>query len=192
MKYLVLIGVAFNLAGCMDLFHCKQRLRAGGMEFCIQYKIDVELDMENVELVVQVVEEESQAYYPQVVDFKNKLELGGTEVYVVNKNKTLVRKCDPSPVPTVHVCKERLGGINSVGSRMVIMGSRIDGCINYQVLAHELLHSVQFFYAIDLFESHETPHFFKQTYEGDPEAQRDTIEYKTEQRLKRSCKYETD
>jgi len=149
------------------------------------------MDMENVELVVQVVEEEAQVYYPQVVNFRDKLELGGTEVYVIAKDKILVRNCSPTPIPTALECEEHLGGLNQIGSRMVILESKTEGCIKHQILAHELLHSVQFFYAIDLSLNHSTPYFFTQNYEK-YEDQKETIEYRAEQRLLNSCKYEMD
>ena len=148
------------LSGCGNE-NCQQEFYAAGINFCLDYVPDYPVSTSLIEDVVQVIERETNQYYPSVVDVAGMFAQRSVFVYVVSGD--LYYDCIDTELDRVKICKG-VGGVNGDGGHYIIIErpKYRNACFSKGVLMHELLHSVDKFYLNG--DYHSTPHMFKENY----------------------------
>lgn len=181
MRCLFTVLIAVNVvAGCGDMECRGESFFTAGLLVCSEGDVDPSAIGE----VVQIVEEEVQVYYPEVVDLVSKFEKNNVKLqYIENP---LAMDCKKVPgLKDLNECKEVVGGVTDQDSGNMYITLR-DSCAGSIVLVHEMLHTVEKLYFGSAPMSHDRPYFFTQSApEG---ADLDSfIEHRGEKRYRDVC-----
>jgi hypothetical protein len=180
LKQFYILVLTLSVTACSSWYNpeCLYRFNAGGLDVCSPYYIDpVE-----IEQVVRITQEEVQKYYPQVTNLEDKLSLNAVIAHFVDG--LLLNNCVETQIPGQYICDDPADGKNFFSS--VILVSYRD-CLGSTALAHEILHSIEFFYM--LYEdinvaSHMTPHLFTDWALEVKKPVLDTVEVRVRDRLR--------
>ena len=159
------------LQSCGWGWTCLDEFSAGGMGFCLTYEPEEEPRL--IEWVVEEVEKQTQVYYPEVKNLREKLEKHNIQVIV--REERLYMDCSQEPAPwnidsSLWECDRSVTGIYYNDRSLIVLANWSQGpCFNKLSLAHELLHGVEVFYNLAEVSTslHATPMMFSQYYRGD-------------------------
>lgn len=189
MKLCLILLVA--LTGCVGEVDCVELYNVEGINFCFQWDNDGNFNEAVVAPIIQILEEEAQVYYPEVVDLAEKVEV--SNITVILKNKTLVGDCEPSEVPGITQCESHIGGFyyqNYIQDPYILIATYSGPiCLGRygNTFVHEMLHFIEFNYLGLLGESdHTIPYLFRINYDTNDRI-RETVEYKAEGRAMKLC-----
>jgi hypothetical protein len=144
------------LCGCGAEDLCQASdLKFGGL--CIQEGFDIQ--EQDINRMMEVIETETQYYYPEVVNIVDKFAEEKIRVEFIDGN--LAFNCEEYE-RDVYECDDYIYGIN-YDSHMIYVS--YNECIGNTALAHELLHSIDHFYLgakydKDKSNDHSTPWLF--------------------------------
>ena len=117
------------------------------------------IDPAEVEELVRVVEEETRVLYPTVSDVKGMLDREGVTASFLNAGG-LARDCHETGFDGVFACETLISGQNTNGVEIV---AKYYPCLADSSLAHEILHSIQWFElksSKSEMKNHSTPEMF--------------------------------
>lgn len=164
MKYVIIFLLLF-INGCGESSECVYQFEAGGLTACTPQP----LDSDEITRTVELVELEVQKHYPQVTNLSKSLREFDVWVHFIDTEGDLALGCDNTQFEDLYVCDKTITGHNKGGSLLIVQYRE---CLGYSSLAHEIIHSVEFFYLMDIIEdinSHMTPHLFTSSGPGSVE-----------------------
>jgi len=183
MRWLLLLPFLFCGCGYAEVA-CDYEITVSGLQFCSE--VPVESQAEHIENIVRFVEEEVQAYYPEVTGIEQTFEDVGVVVHVINEG-SLATGCQEID-HNIYRCENHAAGVASEHNRAIyIKGYDSPGwCIGFGALGHELLHIIEYTYFGSTLGDHDREHFFVD-YLDPVEVIQATIEYKAERRAVEMC-----
>jgi hypothetical protein len=177
MKYFSLLFIFLFSCGGKISIECENIYVTSGIQVCTEEGLKV--DSKDIDLIVKILEEETQKYYFYMKDFSKIFEEEEVVVHFIDGNLSLNCKTVKSPGNDLYSCEDWVSGVNYDGWSIYV---EYYSCLGISPLGHELLHTIEYYYFGDAPQDHSTGHFFTQhALEcGDPVE--DTIEYRTEKR----------
>ena len=179
---LILLFISLAITGCGQV--CNEEFFTGSINICSRLKDTPDNFSELAEKTIEIIEKEVQNYYPNVVELSKTFR--DHNVSVILTNKYLVSKCDlVDVIGEYYECEDILGGYNMQGNQIVMI---YGGCPNMTILAHELLHSVEWFYFYGgIKEDHSLDHFFNKSFKIDSKERETTIETRSNAEIRKYC-----
>lgn len=176
-KILLLLSFLFLpscLAGQVFIDQCQEEFNAGGMYLCSEIELE-DYVPQVIEDMVTATEEELQVYYPSITGLGEALENNGVKVTIIKA--TLAENCQPFAVGFWR-CSRTIGGFNHGGKSIAVNWT---SCSSAGTLAHEILHSVEWFWFNGGTTDHSTPFLFSET------AAENSVERRVQQRVGQMC-----
>lgn len=171
------------LTGCGNL-DCKKEFFTDSIYICSEIE-DIPDNLPKLtDKTIEIVESETQKYYPKVTNLKETLKNNNVTVTIIDE--VLVEDCELVGLAGKYYrCKNVIGGFNSWGNNILISYS---ACPDMTILSHEILHSVESYYFDDARIDHKRDYFFNKPHPIGSEARKSTIETRANKRIKEFCK----
>jgi len=165
-----LLGIALFCCACEPTDKCLEpEVYAAGMCILSEYTVNVD----EIEYTVDLLEKEVRAKgYDEVEDFAKYLDINDTHVEFIDD--FLSMGCEYYE-NDVYKCDMHISGVNYGGTDIYVQYHK---CLGITAFAHELLHSIEWFYLNGMVGEHMTPWFYEEygIAANDPEIWMNTIE----------------